>query len=94
MSGLFEGKEMRKIILYSTKTCPKCRIVKIYFEKLGIKFEEKNIEDTDVSADLIMKNIAILSAPMLEIDGVIYQEPLFFNGNMLLSTNLDKLVRT
>ena len=52
------------VILYSTH-CPKCKV-------LGMKLKQKNInfeENTDVDA-MIEKGFK--SAPILEVDGVIY----------------------
>jgi len=34
--------------------------------------EEKSIEDTEVMADLVMRNIHLLSAPALEINGIVF----------------------
>ena len=61
------------IIVYSTKNCPKCKILKSNLDKANIEYTELNIEDTDVAVELTMKNIAVLSAPMLEINGMIFK---------------------
>lgn len=66
------GREMA-IIVYSTKQCPKCKILKSNLDKVNIEYKELNIEDTDVATDLTMRNIAVLSAPMLEINGMIFK---------------------
>lgn len=50
------------MILYSTSTCPKCKVVKMKLDKAGIKYEvNDNIED--------MEALGIKSIPMLQKDG-------------------------
>ena len=61
------------IIVYSTKQCPKCKLLKSNLNKANIEYKEKDIEDTDVAVELTMRNIAVLSAPMLEVDGMIFK---------------------
>lgn len=51
-------------VLYTTH-CPKCRII----EK---KLNEKNIKYTEVTDMEIMRNKGFVSAPMLEVNGTIY----------------------
>ena len=61
------------IIVYSTKQCPNCKRLKSNLDKASIEYKEKDIEDTDVAVELTMRNIAVLSAPMLEINGMIFK---------------------
>ena len=50
------------MILYSTSTCPKCKVVKMKLDKAGIKYEvNDNIEE--------MEALGIKSIPMLQKDG-------------------------
>lgn len=50
------------MILYSTSTCPKCKVVKMKLDKAGINYEvNDNIED--------MEALGIKSIPMLQKDG-------------------------
>jgi glutaredoxin len=53
-----------KTVLYSTH-CPKCKVLETKLKQKGIEFEEIN----DVE---IMKSKGFVSAPKLEIDGVVY----------------------
>lgn len=52
------------VILYSTK-CPKCKVLETKLKQSNIDFEE--INDVD-----IMMQKGLKSAPVLEVDGVIY----------------------
>ena len=51
---------MSKIILYSTG-CPKCNV-------LTTKLKQKNIIYTEVNDIDVMKDLGIMSVPMLQID--------------------------
>lgn len=55
---------MEKVILYSTN-CPKCRV-------LEAKLKQNNIEYELIDDIEIMREKGFEFAPMLEIDGVIY----------------------
>ena len=54
-----------------------------WLKKRGFAFEEKTL-DTEVIADLAMKNIVVLSAPILEVEGTVYVENQLFDGDLLL----------
>lgn len=45
---------MSEIIMYTTTWCGDCRRAKSYFERKGIQYIEKNIEDTPGAAELVM----------------------------------------
>lgn len=56
----------KKIILYKTDTCPKCNNVMVpKLEKSGLEYEV--CKDIDV-----MRRKGILSVPVLEVDGELY----------------------
>ena len=61
------------VILYTTKTCPRCAIVKKWLEDIGTPFTTKSLEDSEVMADLHMRNAPVLAAPALEIDGIVFE---------------------
>lgn len=52
------------IVLYSTH-CPKCNVLKSKLNQKGINYEEVN----DIK---IMREKGFISAPNLEVDGVVY----------------------
>ena len=73
--------EVGRIILYTTPECPRCALLKELLKGRGVRFEEKNLDDVDVMADLIMENKFILSAPALEVGGHLYSEDQIFDEN-------------
>lgn len=55
------------IIIYTTKNCPDCKALKAFLDANNIEYEEKNLENENVMADLVMENIASQSAPIIKI---------------------------
>ena len=55
---------MLNVVLYSTH-CPKCKVLESKLNQKGIDYEEVN----DVK---IMREKGFMSAPNLEVDGVVY----------------------
>jgi len=58
-----------KVIVYTTPQCVVCERVIAYLEERKIPYETRNLDDTNVMADLIMRSRYILAAPVVEIDG-------------------------
>ena len=56
---------MEKIILYSTETCPKCKVLKTKLDNKNIQYEV----NMDVKE---MRALKIFSVPVLSIDGKLY----------------------
>lgn len=50
------------ITVYTTQTCPKCKILKKKLEEKGIAYEEFTDEDE-------MQRMGILSVPLMDVDG-------------------------
>lgn len=50
------------ITIYTTQTCPKCKILKKKLQEKGIEYKEFNNEDE-------MQRIGILSVPVMDVDG-------------------------
>jgi glutaredoxin len=58
----YNRKGEKIMILYTTPTCPKCKVIKMKLEKAGINYTvNENIED--------MERIGIRSVPVLQKDG-------------------------
>lgn len=77
----------RKLTVYTFKGCFKCSMLKKWLRDRGFVFEEKTL-DTEVTADLIMKNVVVMSAPILEVEGTFYTEDQLFVGNSILAAQL------
>jgi len=63
---------MSDIVVYSRKDCPNCKMLKEALIEKGIMFEERDLDNTNVYAELVMRDIHILSAPAIEIKGIMF----------------------
>ena len=60
---------MKKIKVYSTKTCPYCVTLRAYLDEKGIKYEHIDIgEDKEAAKEMIEKS-GQMGVPVSDIDG-------------------------
>jgi glutaredoxin len=82
----------RKIVVYTTNGCRKCNTLKEWLKRANRYFEERSLEDINVMTELVMKDIVVLSAPVLEVNNSIYAETQFFDGDALSSNRLQEII--
>ena len=68
-----------RIILYTTTGCSRCNTLKEWLNDRQNYFEEKDLDDVDTMAELVMKNEVILSSPVLEVGETIYRQNEIFD---------------
>lgn len=56
------------ITIYTTQTCPKCKILKKKLADKGINYEEFTNEDE-------MQRMGIMSVPVMDVDGKLLDFP-------------------
>jgi glutaredoxin len=78
----------RKVIVYTSSGCPKCAALKRWLRNRHADFEERSLEDVEVMAGLIMRDIFVLSAPALEVKGIVYTEDQIFDGDGAVKSEL------
>jgi len=79
------------VVVYTTSGCTRCDMLKKWLKNKDADFEEKNLEDSEVMADLVMRNFVVLSAPALEVEGTVYTENQIFESNGLINPHFSKL---
>jgi len=79
-------------VVYTSNGCHKCTVLKEWLKTSNRGFEERSLEDIDVMTELVMRNIVVLSAPVLEVDNSVYTEAQFFDGNMLAVGRLQEIL--
>lgn len=92
VSSLERPLRAKGIVVYTSSSCPKCAILKKWFENKNASFEEKSLEDIDVMADLVMRNIVVLSSPALEVEGTVYTEDQIFDGDGLIDDKVFEIL--
>jgi glutaredoxin len=79
------------VVVYTTSGCTRCDMLKKWLKNKNANFEEKNLEDSNVMTDLVMRNFVVMSAPALEIDGVVYTDNQIFENNGLIKQTFSKV---
>lgn len=59
------------IKVYSTTWCGFCHAVKQYFDKLGVKYEDVNVEEDRAAAQEMIEKSHQMGVPVIDIDGTI-----------------------
>jgi len=79
------------VVVYTSSGCPRCNMLKKWLKNKDTHFEEKNLGDSDVMTDLVMRNFVVLAAPAIEVKGVVYTESQIFESNGLIKPQVSKL---
>jgi len=82
----------RRVVIYTSDGCRKCIVLKEWLRTANTRFEERSLENVDVMADLVMRDVVVLSAPVLEVDSSVYSEAEFFEGNTLAVNKLQEIL--
>ena len=61
----------RRVIVYSTKTCPWCKKVKEFLKANKVSFTNKDVGSSKKSADEMMKKSGQMGVPVTDINGTI-----------------------
>jgi len=80
------------VIVYTTSNCPRCKILKKWLESRKVEFEEKNMEDSEVAADLTMRDVYVLAAPILEKNEALHMVDELFNGDELNEKKVKEII--
>lgn len=70
MVGMSDDKD-NKVIIYSAVWCAFCHAAKQYFDKLGVKYTEKNVEKDPAAGLEAVDKSGQRGIPVIDIDGTI-----------------------
>lgn len=59
------------IKIYSTTWCAYCHAAKQYFDKLGVKYQDVNVEQDMAAANEMVQKSGQMGVPVIDIDGTI-----------------------
>ena len=57
--------------IYTTPTCPYCRLAKEFFMKKGVKFTEFDVSEDEKALKEMVKKSSQMGVPVIDIDGQI-----------------------
>ena len=62
----------KRIVLYTTSSCPDCRAAEKFLQAKGLPYEEIDIEKNPDAAGIVMKlNDGMRKVPTLDIEGTV-----------------------
>jgi glutaredoxin len=88
VGSLNHEPQVSRIVVYTSSGCTRCAMLKEWLKSREREFEEKDLENVDVMADLVMRDAVILSAPALEIEETFFREDEIFDTNGRLNGKL------
>ncbi len=62
---------MATVTVYSTQSCPYCRMAKEYFDKNGVKYTEYDVGADAKKANEMIEKSGQMGVPVIDIDGSI-----------------------
>jgi glutaredoxin len=74
---------MNKVVIFTTDTCPKCKLLKKYFEVMGVQFEEADMSTPEALTELRFNGVFSLTAPVLQVDDTYLTHEEIFDGNSI-----------
>jgi len=61
----------KTVKIYSTSTCPYCKMAKDFLSQSGIEFTDIDVAQNEQAAEEMIKKSGQMGVPQLEIDGKI-----------------------
>ena len=80
----------KQVIFYTTRKCAKCKSLKNWLRRNKVPFLTKSLDETEVMASLIMRNIFVLAAPAIETGDRVFLSDQIFGENGLLRSDFLK----
>lgn len=62
---------VKKVIIYSTPTCPYCHMAREYFTANNVKFQDINVAADHKAAQEMIRKSGQMGVPVIDIDGTI-----------------------
>ncbi|MEY4723039.1 MAG: hypothetical protein RLZZ324_552 [Candidatus Parcubacteria bacterium] len=62
---------MANVIVYSTPTCPYCKLAKEYMTEKGVAFTNVDVSSDPAKAEEMIKKSGQMGVPVIDVDGKI-----------------------
>jgi glutaredoxin 3 len=63
--------EDKKVKVYSTPTCPYCKMAKVFFSEKGVDFEDIDVSSNQDAAKEMIEKSGQMGVPVIELNGKI-----------------------
>lgn len=60
-----------QVSIYTTSTCPYCKLVKAFFVEHGIQFTERDVTSDAVAQQEMIVKSGVMAVPVIDVDGTI-----------------------
>ena len=60
--------DKKKVVVYSTPTCPYCKRLKHYLDQKGISYVEHNVDEDKKAAQEVMRKTKQMGVPVIVVD--------------------------
>ena len=62
---------MKKVLIYSTQTCPFCKMTKDYLDEKGVEYTDIDVSSDEESQKEMIEKSGAMSVPVIDIEGEI-----------------------
>ena len=59
---------MPKVTIYSTQTCPYCKMAKLFFNNNNIEYTDKDVGEDQGASEEMIKKSGQMSVPVIVVD--------------------------
>ena len=84
---------MHGVIIYSTKNCPNCMVLKQFMENIKIQFTEVDMATPAALTELRMNGVFTMAAPVLQIGNKFHTYNELFTQNRINQGKVESLIR-
>ncbi len=85
---------MQDILIYSTKNCPNCRVLKQFIENMNLQYREVDMATPAGLTELRMNGVFTMSAPVLQIGSKFYTSSDLFSQDRIDQSKLETLLKS
>ena len=58
-----------KVKVYSTSTCPYCKMAKTYLDEKGVAYDDLDVASDAMARDEMLKKSGQMGVPVIDVDG-------------------------
>jgi glutaredoxin-like YruB-family protein len=58
-----------KVKVYSTSTCPYCKMAKTFFDEQGVPYDDLDVAADTAARDEMVKKSGQMGVPVIDVDG-------------------------
>ncbi|MDP2844555.1 MAG: glutaredoxin family protein [Candidatus Methanoperedens sp.] len=81
------------ILIYSTRNCPNCRVLKQFLENKNVPFNEVDMATPAALTELRMNGVFTMAAPVLQIDNKFHTYNELFTQDRINQSKLESLIK-